>query len=231
MTNDPKEGKGLSKPDKIDAIIELAYNSLPESITATLKAEYQYEKVDTDSGVAISFTVHGHGGAMRCLFPLKPAAEALLSDYASEDEPTMAVAILLALLYDIPFATHIGLENAYDSARLTAIETVEAALSVERQRKVGDTKERRSKILKRMNERNKELVEPPKSGPQAEVSLERLSAAVSSLLHHGTPLDEITAMGIANKLGCEENSVYQSLKRQGTSLKDFLSRYSRWVDN
>jgi hypothetical protein len=231
MPNNTEEDEGLSKSEKIDAIIELAFDSLPESMSAALIAGYEYEKVYTESGVAISFTVHHHGGAMRCLLPIRPVAEALLNDYASEDEPTMAIAILHCLLYDIPLAAHIGLENAYDSAKLTAVETVEAMLSVETQRKVGDTKQRRSDLLKKMNERNTDLVERPKSGPQAEVSLARLSAAVSSLLTKGVPIDQITAMAIANKLGCEENSVYQSLKRQGTTLKDFLSRYTRWVDN
>jgi hypothetical protein len=232
MPDDSDEGEGLSKSATIDKIIEIAFDSMTDRLLASLQADYDFERLETKQGTAISFTIRAHGGSLHCLYFLRPAVEALLEKYSTEGESAIVAPLFLRLLHDLPLATEIGMMNAHDSASLAALEGLEARLSVMEQSKVNDSRKRRSITLKNMNARNAALVESPKTGPQADVTLDRLGAAVMVLWgDEGVKVEQITAMALANKLGCEENSIHQALKRHGSSLRDFLSRYSTLDDN
>lgn len=225
MPSDSDALRDSSEPDEIEAVITEAFATLTANLWAYLQTEYNFERIETEIGTAVRFTVHSHMGDMHCLYPLKPVAKSLLEKYPPSNGAGMAISTLQRILSDLPLATHIGVENAYDSAKLAALEAMEAAVSVAEQSKARDVKKRRSETIKTMNARNAILVEPPKSGPQADVSIERLCAAVHQVRGEGIPLEQITAMALANKLGCEENSIHKALKRHKSSLKDFLSRF------
>jgi hypothetical protein len=196
--------------------------------------ELPLERVDTEHGTAIKFTINSHIGAMQCLYLLDPVVKMLLKSYPKVQYAGAAESMLIGILFHLPIATAIGMNNAHDCAKLVTQEGYEALASIvpELADKVknGNAKSRRAEVLKRINRRNTMLVERPKSGKDATVTNKRLAAATGRLMAEGTPLEQITAQALAMRLGCEENSIHRALERQGSSLKEFLASFKR-VDN
>lgn len=223
-----------SQREGVKTLIEKAFAGTSAGLLEDLETRYGFERLETEQGTAIHFIVNSNVGAMQCLYLLEPIAETLLEKYPAGQFGDAATSILIWILNNLPLATQIGMENTYDGARLTMLETFEAIASVtpELAGKVnpGALRGRRVEALRTMNDQNTLLIDPPKSGPLTEVSIERLSAAVGRILAEGTSLEQITAMGLASRLGCEENSIHKALKRRGETLKSFLARFAG-VDN
>lgn len=219
--------------EEVQALIDTAFANI-KAAKLDLESECAFERIETDSGVAVSFLVPSHIGPLHCLYRLEPAASVLLEEYPEELYPGAALASLIWLLANLWYAAHLGMENAYDGARLAGLETFEALLSVtpEMRRSMSPdaAAQRRKELLKIIAERNAELIETPKSGRQPDITIPRLCAATWRLLGEGMALKQITAAHLEDQLGCKPGSVHKALERQGTTVKGFLARFEK-VDN
>lgn len=225
-----KEIQDAPNVKQVQALIDLAFVNIKTS-NLDLESECAFERIETDSGVAISFLVPSHIGPVHCLYRLEPAARVLLEEYPEELYPSAALASLIWLLANLWYAAHIGMENAYDGARLAGLETFEALLSVtpEMRKSINPdaAAQRRKELLKIIAERNAELIEPSKSGREPDITIPRLCAATWRLLGEDMTLEQITAAHLEDQLGCKSGSVHKALERKGTTVKGFLARFEK----
>lgn len=215
---------------EIQALIDTAFANI-KAANLDLESECAFERIETESGVAVSFLVPSHIGPLHCLYRLEPAARIFLEEYPDEVYPGAALASLIWLLANLWYAAHIGMENAYDGARLAGLETFEALLSVKPEVRgsmsYDAAAQRRKELLKIIAKRNAELIEPSKPGRDPDITIPRLCAATWRLLGEGTALEQITAAHLEDQLGCKPGSVHKALERKGTTVKGFLARFEK----
>jgi hypothetical protein len=88
-----------------------------------------------------------------------------------------------------------------------------------------DVKARTTEILKKMDARNRLLVRPPRSGPDARVTVETITGAIGLLRANGKANTEITPKGVAYMFGVTESAITKALKRRGVSFDQLLGMY------
>jgi hypothetical protein len=178
-------------------------------------------RLDTEQGIGVRFDVPSSIGTLQCYYPLEPLAEGFLKRYPPE-QSNVAYALLCFVLCGLRRGLSIGLENVWDAARfdgqemLDTVKTVAGAAGPKKSRKL------REDTLARMDARTRLLVQPPETGPEAEVNVMSLSAALGFLLASGMGREQITVAHFANALKCSERAVYKALKKHGTPLERFI---------
>jgi hypothetical protein len=210
------EFKAITEQE-VTECIEGVFNEVPQLREFLIK---------TDHGPALRLNVNSTIGAVQILYLLPPVARFLLEKYANEPSRLLAKSLLMLIIEDLPIGIRIGLDNTFDAAELTAREMWESIGSVAKESALpfdpAALKKRRAATLKKMNDRNTVLVEEPKRGPKAKITLNRISAAVGRLKSEGIPSDQITAGMLALRLKCDDSAIYQALRRQGKSFEEFL---------
>ena len=207
---------------------------LIESVFTVLHPTPELSWVKTPHGVAVHLIVTRKIGSSQHLFYLEPIAEELLRLCPHNTAHTLLGMILSKLR--LGFTTAIA--NVIESAGLELNEIQEASDRLNQKNIKRPTlkqpNELRIAALKRMDARNRLLVENPRTGPQATLSPERLSMAAAILRREGRPLERIRAKDLAEMLDCEEKSIHRALNRRGTTLKMLLGDLKAWpgkVDN
>ncbi len=177
------------------------------------------EIVDTPHGFTVLFTTpNDQIGEVEHRFRVEPLAEALLRTC----EFGVAYNWLSHFLSTLPFGLTNGVQDTIDATRVAHMEFDDL-----RQEGSGRNPQARREALDRMRRRNETLVEPPKSGPEKEVTIGRIAIAVAALLHEGQSATNINHKLISRKIGCSRRAVYKALTDEGQKLDELVTFFAR----
>jgi hypothetical protein len=184
------------------------------------------ERVDTEEGILLSFSIVEENANLRCLYDPAPAVRNLLIT----GDALKARAGLLSLMRSLPRAVSLAVSNAADVAQFEIPSLIEG-VSIPRDAAARaalekNTRQRRIETLQRMNDRNKMLVNPPATGKESLITEDRLAKAVGTQRGQGKKDSMITTKSLAIELNCTESAIYKQLERQKETLEDFLRRCS-----
>ncbi len=189
------------------------------------------QRVETDKGLAVRFIVLSKRlGGILCEYPVEPMAESLLRTYPNAT--SAAYSMLAGILIRLPLGLHIGMENVSDTAEVETVDTdAEVRSLVLKEGKATETKqrrerrERRTEALKKMDARNRMLIAPPKTGPEPEVTIEKVTGTIGILAGMGKVRAEVTPQAVANFIQCSERAVYNALEKRGATFERLLNMY------
>jgi len=192
-------------------------------------------KMDTDEGYVAAFFVASRIGPIQCIYPLEIIAEDLLRKYPATTHPQVAAAMLVLILDGLPLGLQFGMENVADQAELETQEIIDVINADRAEESTpsnsSKTKARRKEKLKKMDARNRWLIPPPQTGPQAKVSIERLSAVVGYFIAKSMDKEHITVGALANRIGCSESAIYKTLEKNGKTLESFMNLFPTSLDS
>ncbi len=186
------------------------------------------QRVETDKGLAVRFVVVSRRlGGILCEYLVEPIAESLLRTYP--DTPSAAYSMLAVILIRLPLGLHIGMENVSDTAEVETVDTdAEFRSLVLKEGKATETKQRRGRrteALKKMDARNRMLIASPKTGPEPEVTIEKVTGTIGILAGMGKVRAEVTPQAVANFIQCSERAVYNALEKRGATFERLLNMY------
>jgi hypothetical protein len=196
-------------------------------------AAFHVERIEEGGRIMFRFIVSANStGTMFCVYDPTP----LVADYLGKTEDGDAEGQrearfgLLAMLQSLAQAISIGLINAYDVSQVERLSSFAASDSVKKKnaRRFPRKKfaEMQRDTLKRMDARNRMLLEEPRRGPVPKVTEERLAAAVGWLRKELPEGEQLTVEHLDNRLRCRPGTVYKFLQRRALTLDEFLARCS-----
>lgn len=173
-------------------------------------------RIMTDQGVGLQFAAKGKIGRVVIVYPLPEAISALHESLEHNKDVTRVV--LWEVGRQLRNCMFFGVENVFDIALFKVRQTNYELQSADKSPRPYNPKElnrARSKVLSELDARNRKMVPAPKGGKQQTVTTHRIHAAIAKMKSEGTLIDNITAAGVALRLGCTEGAIYKAVSRAG----------------
>lgn len=199
----------------VDVLTEQDISELIESLFVVVPDLIPL-RVMTDQGVGLRFAAKGKIGRVVIVYPLPEAISALHESLEHNKNVTRVA--LWEVGRQLRNCLFFGVENVFDVALFKARQTNYELQSAGKPSRPYDPKElnrARLKVLKELDARNRKLVPAPKGGKQQTVTPRRIHAAIAKMKSEGASIDNITAAGVALRLGCTEGAIYQAVSRAG----------------